>query len=154
VVTDKPTPAALPDLTSPDLLSHDQIEKLLPHLENIIGWAKGVQDLALRQAIQGTKFEGYKVVAGRSNRKISNEELATDILIGEGYKDEKIFQPQTLKSLTQLEKDLGKKVLDKLIGNLIIKPAGKPALVPDTDERPPYDPNLAAADDFSDNVED
>jgi hypothetical protein len=43
---------------------------------------------------------------------------------------------------------LGKKKFDELLGALIIKPQGKPALVPETDKRPAI---KTAAEEFKEN---
>ena len=54
---------------------------------------------------------------------------------------------QSLLSVTALEKRLGKKTFTDLVGALIEKPPGKPALVPDSDKRPVLSVS-SAADDF------
>lgn len=41
-----------------------------------------------------------------------------------------------IKTITALEKQVGKKRFAELFSDLVHKPAGKPALVPDTDKRP------------------
>ena len=51
-----------------------------------------------------------------------------------------------MKGLTELQKDMGKKNFEEICGSELIKPAGKPALVPETDKRPALD--LSAAADF------
>ena len=53
-----------------------------------------------------------------------------------------------LLGITAMSSLLGKKQFDKLLGGLIYKPPGKPALVPVSDKRPPMN---TAADDFKDN---
>lgn len=136
-------------LKSPDLLSHEEIEQLLPHLDEYIQWAKQVQEYALGQALQGEKYAGFKVVAGRSNRTLSDEDKVVDTLLGEGYDESMIFE-RKLATLTKLESLLGKKKFASLLGNLVIKPVGKPALVSEDDERPEYELPSSAADDFAD----
>lgn len=137
------------NLQNPDLLSKEQIEALLPNLDNIIKWAKQVQEYALEQALKGERFKGFKVVEGRSNRTFTDEDKVVDRLIGEGY-DEDLLYERKLKTLTQLEALVGKKNFEPLLGELITKPAGKPALVVESDKRPAFTPNVAAAADFED----
>ena len=48
------------------------------------------------------------------------------------------------KSLSQLEKLLGKADFTERVGAYVTKPAGKPTLVEESDKRPPYSPALAA----------
>ena len=38
-----------------------------------------------------------------------------------------------------MEKLMGKKTFNEILGDLVVKPAGKPTLVPDTDKRPALD---------------
>ena len=134
-------------LVRPDLMSHEEIEKLLPCLDELIGWAKQVQEFALNQALQGKKYEGFKVVVGRSVRKFEDEDKVADTLIGEGYEEPMIFE-RKLATITKLEALVGKKKFAKLLGGLVVKPLGKPTLVPDSDDRPEYEAASSAADDF------
>ena len=41
-----------------------------------------------------------------------------------------------LKTITALEKQLGKTRFTDILGDLVVKPAGKPTLVPEADKRP------------------
>ena len=50
-----------------------------------------------------------------------------------GYSD---IYTQKLIGIGEMEKLMGKDRFKELLGNLIIKPAGKPTLVPVTDKRP------------------
>lgn len=135
------------NLPSADLLTKEQIEALLPKLDGIIGWAKQVQEYALEQALKGTRFEGYKVVAGRANRKFIDTDQVVDRLLGEGY-DEAMIYERSLKTLTQIEALVGKKNFPVILGDLVDTPPGKPALVPADDKRPELSPDAAAAADF------
>lgn len=49
-----------------------------------------------------------------------------------GYKD--IYR-QSLITLTEMQKLMGKTTFEKVLGDLIYKPPGKPTLVPVTDKR-------------------
>lgn len=137
------------ELKSPDLLSKEQIEALLPELDGLISWAKQVQDYALGQALSGENFEGFKVVEGRSNRKWKDENEVADTLVLEGY-DESIIYDKKLKGITAIEQLVGKKAFSGILNNLVEKPQGKPCLVPNTDPRPVYDQTQSAAADFAD----
>ena len=53
-----------------------------------------------------------------------------------------------LKTITALEKQLGKKRFTSLLGNLVVKPAGKPTLVPTSDKRPALEIQ-SATDEFT-----
>ena len=114
---------------------------------SLTAWAKSVKDYAAQQAIEhGEHFDGWKLVAGRSVRKITDEEQAVLALLDSGYKTTDVMR---IKGLTDLEELVGKKALAGLLGDLIVKPGGKPTLVPETDKRPEWS---SAKQDFNDDV--
>ena len=53
-----------------------------------------------------------------------------------GYTD--IYR-QSLITMTEMQKLMGKKNFEVILGDLIVKPKGKPTLVPVTDKRPAID---------------
>lgn len=124
------------DFNRPPLLSHDEIPCILDQLDEFLKWAHDVRTYALIQAeLHGVKWPGWKLVRGRSNRTYADKEAVYDKLIDAGYKKEKITETELL-GITLMEKALGKKKMQNLIGDLIIKPPGKPCLVPESDPRP------------------
>lgn len=137
------------ELPAADVLTNEQITVLLPHLDGIISWAKQVQDYALKKALEGENFEGFKVVEGRSNRKFKDDEKVAELLLGEGF-DENVIYEKKLATLSKIETLVGKKKFPLLLGDLVEKAPGKPALVPESDKRPKYTPEITAAADFSD----
>lgn len=121
------------------------LEELLPMLDEIDNWVGCVKEYALQQALQGEKFKGWKVVEGRSNRKITNEEGLIEALEKDGYKKEQFFKKPALETITALEKLVGKKHFKELSEGFIEKPPGKPALVEESDKRPEWN---SAVEDF------
>ena len=81
----------------------------------------------------GKEWNGFKVVEGRSVRKYKDEELVAQAAKDHGYTD--IYR-QSLITMTEMQKLMGKKQFDQILGDLIVKPQGKPNLVPVTDKRP------------------
>lgn len=81
---------------------------------------------------------------GRSNRKYTDETAAAKAVKDAGYDP----YEQKLLGITAMTTMLGKKKFEELLGGLVYKPPGKPALVPVTDKRPAIN---TAADDFNDN---
>lgn len=136
------------DFALPPELSTDEVAELLPRLDELQAWAKDLQEWAQDQAVNhGVTFKGYKVVAGRSNRKYTDEGAVAEKLLASGYEHDDIFEEKLLR-ITQMEKLLGKKKTAELIGDLIEKPAGKPTLVPESDKRPAMNSADEAAKDF------
>ena len=86
-------------------------------------------------AANGDPTPGWKIVAGRSTRKISDAAAAGKALTAAGFPESLVWR-RDLETLTALEKLVGKKKLPELLGDLITKPAGKPTLVCENDKRP------------------
>ena len=125
-----------PKLISPDELAAD----VLPMLATVKTWLAGVEDYALQQALSGVQLPGWKIVEGRSVRKITDPEAAAVALNQAGYKTTEIYKPQELRTITELEKMAGKKNFAAICGEFIDKPQGKPTLAPESDKRPAIDP--------------
>lgn len=131
---------------NPALLSSGELaKKVLPKLPLVKAWLSSVEEFALKQALEGTVYEGFKLVAGRSVRKITDQEAVIKTLYDNGYEKTDCMRPPELRSITDLEKVIGKKKFNTLCADYIIKPQGKPTLVPDSDKRPAWNP---AQDDF------
>lgn len=124
--------------TEPGLMSLEEIAKLLPHFSTIKSWISSVEEFALEAALEGDTIPGYKVVEGRSVRKISNAAEAIARLDGAGIPAENYLKPAELKTITDLEKTLTKKGFNTILGDLVVKPEGKPTLVEDADPRKPF----------------
>jgi hypothetical protein len=138
------------EFAEPELLSADEIAKILPKIDGLRKWIDAVQDYALKQAERGQKFAGFKLVSGRSNRRIADKEAAALVLLEAGYNASDVYEPQSLRTIGDLEKSIGKRPINELLGGLIDKPPGKPTLVPVSDKRPELEPRATAAEDFSD----
>lgn len=136
--------------TEPGLMSLDEIAKLLPHFATIKSWISSVEEFALEAALEGDTIPGYKVVEGRSLRKISNAAEAQERLQKAGFEPESYLKAPELKTITDLEKTLTKKGFNALLGDLVIKPEGKPTLVEESDQRQPFS---KANNDFKDIIE-
>ena len=133
----------------PGLMTQEQIEDVLPILDEIVSWAKDVQQYVLDQALQGVKFKGFKVVEGKSNRKVLDESGLIEALHKMNYTDDVIMTKPKLDTITNLEKKIGKKLFTGIAMPYIGKPKGKPTLVPESDKRPEYN---SAETDFADDL--
>lgn len=131
------------EFRDPFVLDTAEIADILGKADELIKWAKDVQDYALDQALQGEQYPGWKVVEGRSNRKWADEDKVGEILLGQGFL-ESIIYTKKLTGISNMENAIGKKEVNRLLGDYIIKPQGKPTLAPEDDKRPVY--NSAEAD--------
>lgn len=120
------------DFRRPPLLEDDEIETVLFKLDELLSWASDIKDYALQAALGGKEWKGWKLVEGRSNRRYTDENLAAQKVTEAGFDP---FEHKVM-GITAMEKTLGKTKFNELLGGLIEKPQGKPALVPDSDKRP------------------
>lgn len=132
-----------PELITPEQMATD----ILPWVSIIKSWASSIEEYALQQALAGTEYKGFKVVEGRSVRKITDDKAVIGLLTKEGYDESEYMKPATLCGIGDLEKLIGKKRFAALCSDYITKPQGKPTLVTADDKRPAYN---AAVDDFND----
>ena len=133
------------EFAPPAELSPAEVAKVLTQIPELTRWASDVQNYALSQALSGERYEGFKLVAGRSIRKYTDETAVAEAAKAAGYKD---IYKQSLLTITAMEKLMGKKNFSEILGNLVVKPEGKPTLVPVTDKRPELQVSTAA-DDFT-----
>ncbi|MDO5015269.1 MAG: DUF2800 domain-containing protein [Clostridia bacterium] len=129
----------LDEAADPYMMTFSDIAKYLDKVTLVKDLLKDLEDYALDLALQGEHIPGYKVVEGRSNRKIVDEEGLAKSLIESGYSEDKIYKPKQIETITALTKLLGKKKFEELSKDYIEKPQGKPTLVPESDKRPPID---------------
>lgn len=121
------------EFNMPPLLEDSEIEEVLEKLPDLIKWANEILAYATDSAVNhGKQWDGFKVVEGRSNRKYKDEDAVIEAAKENGYKD--IFRKSVI-TLTEMQKLMGKKKFDEILGNLIYKPPGKLTLVPITDKR-------------------
>jgi hypothetical protein len=120
------------DFKLPPLLTDEEVEEILARAGDLVTWAADIKEYALQQAISGKKWNGWKLVEGRSNRRYTNETVVAGVVTDAG------FDPYEHKILgvTAMQKLLGKSRFDELLATYIEKPQGKPTLVPESDKRP------------------
>ena len=116
----------------PPLLTDEEVEEILSHVDDLVAWATDIKEYALQQAISGKEWNGWKLIEGRSNRRYTNETAVANAVSNAG------FDPYDHKVLgvTAMQKLLGKSRFDELLAAYIEKPQGKPTLVPESDKRP------------------
>jgi len=128
----------------PPLLSDEEIESILTRLDELTLWANDIKAYAWEAAVNhGKQWRGFKLVEGRSNRRYLSEEAVAKAAQEAGYSD--IYR-RSLINLTEMERLMGKSKFQEILGGLISKPPGKPALVPLSDKRQAL--NTSAKHDF------
>lgn len=133
---------ATPVFKQPGLVVFSELVKVLPTLNRISSWIESVFAFVSAEAINhGVPVEGYKVVEGRSKRIFTDTKAVVRAAEAEGYTD---IYKQELLTLTEFEKMMGKKKFAEILGEYVVKPPGKLALVPESDPRPAVDLSTAA----------
>lgn len=120
------------DFAMPDTLEDHEVEAILMKVDQLTSWADDVKEYALNQALQGKEYENFKVVEGRSVRKYTDEDAVAFAVKDAGFDP---FEKKLL-GITAMTSLLGKKKFEDLLGGMIMKPPGKPTLVPKSDKRP------------------
>lgn len=137
---------AIDELPKATSLTLEQMAGILTSKKLITSFLEAVEKFAMERLSNGEAMPGFKLVAGRSNRTIADEEFAIRILHQSGYNDEQIFKPTALKTITELEKLMGKKEFSLTLGDVVVKPEGAPTIAPTSDPRAPL--SVVNASDF------
>lgn len=124
-------------------LTDEEIGALLVRAEGLVAWYNDLKEYALAACLNGKTIPGWKAVEGRSTRAWTDQDAALEALMAGGV-EEAIIYDRVPKTLAQLEKVIGKQRFGELVGGMITKSPGKPALAAESDKRPAY--NGAAAD--------
>lgn len=128
----------------PPVLDDKEISVILGKIDSLVSWASDIKEHALQQALSGVHYDGFKVVEGRANRKYSDEATVAAVVAEAGYDP---YEKKVL-GITAMTSLLGKKKFEEVVGSYIVKPQGKPTLVPESDKRPEMN---TAYEDFSEN---
>lgn len=133
----------------PLLITPTEAGEVLSKASDIKAWLKDLENLVTQKLFDGEKVEGWKLVEGRSNRKYVNEDDVVDAMVKAGY-DEALLYEKSLIGITAMEKSFGKKAVNEVLKDLIVKPQGKPTIAPDTDKRKEFKPEKLVLDAFDD----
>ena len=143
------------EFEDPNKLTDLDIANILEKAMDIKTWLTSVQQYALGEAVNSGKiWPGFKLVAGRSNRKYADEVKIIAAFKKAKIKDGYYLTAPSLVGIGTLEKNLGKAEVEKLVGKFIIKPEGSATLVPQWDKRPELNSAEAAKIVFDEITED
>ena len=126
------------EFADPELLTDEEIADIIKRTPKLVEWANSIMDYAQKLAVNGDKqWPGFKLVEGISRRKWVDEEKVSNTLFARfpELTEDDIFSMK-LKSITDIEKLVGKKQFSLALSDLVVKPQGKPTLVPLEDKRP------------------
>lgn len=136
------------EFQKPPLLSSEEIGEVLAKAEHLKKWAEEVSAYALEQALAGEHYDGWKLVEGRSNRKYADE-----IQVGRQAEGCRLRRGDALPAQALRHHRDGEarrqEEAGRHSGDLLIKPAGKPVLVPESDKREAINTTEAAQADFT-----
>lgn len=119
------------------LMTDEEIVDMLSKIDRYKSWLESINQYAYSEAMKGKKWDGYKLVEGRSARKIVEPDKVRDRLLNTYLEDEVLNI--SLKGITDLEKLLGKKVFATEFGEYVKSQPGAPKLVPDSHPGKEYD---------------
>lgn len=134
-------------LVSENLISNEEIGKILPLLQLVSPWIKKVEKAALNKLLSDEAVPGWKLVEGRSNRELTDATKAFKDLISAGYKKAMLYEQKPL-ALTEVEKLITKEDYTTILSPYIVKPKGKPTLAPENDKRSVYQKDSTPEEDF------
>lgn len=131
-----PAPATIPD---------EQFFSMLGKLDMLDEWIGAMRARAYARMLQGEEIPGFKLVAKRAVRKWSDAAAVQKVLRREVI--ENIYKPVELRSPAQIQKEIGKKKFDALVGEFVEKKSSGHTIVPSFDPRPAL--SLGAGHEFT-----
>lgn len=141
------------DFADPQLLTDEELIEVYMQIPGLTNWAKSIEDYVFKEALNGKKWAEHKLVAGRSNRKWTDEEAIQKTLAGKKFKRDQFLNIK-LKGIGDIEKLVKKANFDALLGEWVVKPEGKPTLVHESDKRQEIGGINQAKEDFADEAPD
>lgn len=131
----------------PPLISNEEMGEYLKQGTDVAKWLSDLQGVALAECLAGKKVPGWKAVEGRGSRDWTDMDAAFKILTDGGIAEAVLWERKPL-TLAQVEKTVGKKEFQELVGGMVVKKPGNPALVVETDKRPAITNKVTAAEAF------
>lgn len=116
----------------PNIMTDAEIIDMIGKLDDYKSWLESINKYVYDKALAGKKWNGYKLVEGRTTRKFTDAKLVINELYRLGYMPDEVLKPAELISLTALEKLLGKRKFAANIGGFATSSAGLPKLVPES----------------------
>lgn len=112
-----------------------ELGKALDRLPLLEEYVDSVRQFAYQEAVQGRCPPGWKLVDKRAMRKWADPDRAK-IMFSKEADISLFFDEPTLKSVTQIEKNIGKKEFKKQYAGIVVQISSGKTLVPENDSRP------------------
>lgn len=140
-----PSKADSGKFSMPPLLTDAEVGEVLQKGIDLEKWVSDLKEYALLAVLGGKEIPGWKAVEGRSKREFDDISKAFDDLKTAGIDEAMLYERKPM-TLAAIEKEIGKGKFAEIAGTHILTPHGKPTLVQESDNRPPYHPHDAASD--------
>ncbi len=139
------TPANSPKAkeVSGPLMDDAEVGEALAQGGDLMAWYSDLKEYAMSALLDGKEIPGWKLVEGRGSREWADLDAAFEALPTRGV-DAALLWERKPVTPPALEKAIGKKQFTQAAGDLVLKRPGKPALAPESDNRPPYNPAAVA----------
>ena len=134
----------LPGKLNDNYLTDEQVGELIAQWDEITKMGKALQAYAHARLLQGKKIPGQKLVSGRSSYKPN--EAALQFILGDKID---LFKEPAMRSKTDIQKQLGRKVFKILAEPWYDKVEGAPTMADSDDRRAEWTP-----EDYSSDLED
>lgn len=135
------------EMKETELITPERRSYVLKHVSMVNSWVTALRKNALKDAMDGAEVPGFKAVATYGDRSWKDPEAAEEYWRSKlPLRD--VFN-RTLKSPAQIERVAGTRNWNNA-QDLIHRPEGPPALVPESDKRPALMPLMELLDDLDD----
>lgn len=134
VIDDQPKPLPLPST-----VPVEQLAAILRHKDKIKKWLADAEEYALSRMLENHDIPGFKLVLSKGGHRFWRDpKKAAELLLQSTVlKREEVIEESVI-SVAQVEKLIGKKKFNTELMQLIGKPEGKPVIAPVEDSRDSY----------------
>lgn len=112
------------------VMTDEQRAFILEYGEILTKWINAVKADTVKRMRNRERVPGFKLIATKGDRKLTNDVAVAQTLINMGYLPEQIYTQPGLKPITSLENLFKpKRLFTEAVGEYIFKPDGNPKLV-------------------------
>lgn len=123
------------DFRDVNQLTDEQLMLVFERSDQIISWVDSVKAVILSRLMDRKPVPGYKLVGGRTMRKLVESEELVNNLKDFGLAEEDFMSQPKLLGITAIEKAVGKKDFQEAFSRFVIKTEPKPTIAKSDDQR-------------------